>query len=444
MPKPIVEIEENVYTYEPADNGADPMWCLGNTCIVRVDDSVFASGLETLKQFKRLNNVRWLLFKRETAGWKLQQADEKYRTREPCPLGCFPGGPLFLSVNPAILTDSNAEGGSPARPEVLEFSVRDPKAPYKAILPQWNDKPAFREHSYRTFSVDGPNREFILFQNIGTDHSEWAFRDCEGRWFAGQLPWKKREDTSIAPYHSKRARANYPCVVLKNREVHFCGASAYNKWDRVNTMELAGRKWGNRWRRLRYVWTPDITKQKFSDWIEIANTQKHGGWLFAEDLWLDPEGVAHLLWVEQPIHWKLRKEHFPDIKRTWALKYAQIREGKILLRKTLVETGEGISHEALGGTGGARFHVTPDHRLFLLYYVFGKDEKGKAVSENRLMEIFRNGETGQAVRVPMKHPMSQFFTATPRGGSAPSMMIDLLGVRAGAKNTISYARVKLE
>jgi len=63
---PVVELEEDVYRYEPADNGAGPMWCSGSTCLVRIGDDVFASGLETLKDGKPLNNCRWTLFQRES------------------------------------------------------------------------------------------------------------------------------------------------------------------------------------------------------------------------------------------------------------------------------------------------------------------------------------------------------------------------------------------
>src|SRR5262245_61548123 len=53
---PVVEAEEDVYSFEPANNGAGPMWCSGSTCLVRIADDVFASGLETLKDAKPLNN----------------------------------------------------------------------------------------------------------------------------------------------------------------------------------------------------------------------------------------------------------------------------------------------------------------------------------------------------------------------------------------------------
>src|SRR5512137_2362294 len=68
--RPVVEIEEDIYAYESADNGAGPLWCQGSTCLVRIGDDVFASGLETLKDVKPLNNCRWLLFQRASNGWQ--------------------------------------------------------------------------------------------------------------------------------------------------------------------------------------------------------------------------------------------------------------------------------------------------------------------------------------------------------------------------------------
>ncbi len=441
--EPVVEIEENVYTWEPADNGAAPMWCYGCTCLVRIGEDVFASGLETLADVPPLLNVRWLLFKRGDEGWELQQADPKDRTREPCPLAAFPGGPLFLSANPTLTTDPEAARG-PARPEILQFDPTDPKAPYKTLLPAWEGQPAFTEHSYRTFAADGPGRSLALFQNIGYSHSEWAFLDSDGDWHTGQLPWPEREDSTYAPYNSTHARCNYPDVCIRDRAVHFCGAPAYDTWDRVkDNRELMGRKWGSRWRRLLYTWTPDITSEPFREFVEIANTFESGGWLFPGDLWVAPDGAAHIVWFEHPIHWRLRSDHFPDIKRVLYLKYAIVRDGEITHRSTLVEGGGDLSAEIPGGTGQPRLHITPDNRLFALYYVRGKDAEGEPVNENRMMELLPDGTHGGAVRIPLERPLTSFFTATPRAGGVPSYTIDLLGTPSGARNTIGYARIKL-
>ena len=120
--RPVVETEEDIYTYTNANNGAGPLWCHGSTCLVRIGDDVFASGLETLKDTKPLNNCRWVLYQRGKQGWQLRQADATGRTREPCPLVGFPDGRLFLSANPT-LTPAGTYGG-PARPEVLQFLAK--------------------------------------------------------------------------------------------------------------------------------------------------------------------------------------------------------------------------------------------------------------------------------------------------------------------------------
>jgi len=453
--RPVVQIEDDVFGFDPADNGASPMWCYGSTCLVRIGDDVFASGLAVLPGAKPLNNVRWTLWKREPDSWKLQLSDPKDRTREPCPLAAFADGRLFLSANPTRTADPDARSG-PARPEILEFSAADPKAPFRTLLPDWKEAPNFTEHTYRSFAADGVRGELALFQNVGYSHSQWALLDRDGQWSAtGKLVWPKRADPKFAPYNSTLARVNYPNVILRDRAVHLCGAAALNKWERVqDDPELMGRKWGSRWRRLYYTRNPNIVTQQFEPWVEIASTHKTGGWLFPGDMWLDSSGTVRLLWMEFPIHRQLRDEHFPDIVRTTSLEYAEVVDGKVVLRHTLVKGGEGIS-DVLPTC--ARFHATADERLFVFYYVGGTDSAGKAVQENRLMEICPGGELDEPVTVPMKHPLGGFlgfFTATPRAGSPPSNTLDLLGTRVGtaAKHNlhgktytskISYARIRL-
>jgi hypothetical protein len=146
------------------------------------------------------------------------------------------------------------------------------------------------------------------------------------------------------------------------------------------------------------------------------------------------------LWTERAIDTRLREEYFPDAKQSHALNYAIVRDGKVVARHTLVLAEEGGANE-IASTG--RFQVTPDNRLFVFYYVSGTDPEGKQVSENRLQELHADGTVSKPVAVPMEHPMTSYFTATVRGGSPPSTTLDLLGVRVGSTNTISYARIKL-
>ncbi len=108
------------------------MWCHGSTCLVRIGDEVFASGLETIPGAKPLNNCRWMLFRRGPQGWQKTYVDASGRTREPCPLAGFPDGRLFLSANPTLNTDPNAYAG-PARPEILQFAAGAPASRAETI-----------------------------------------------------------------------------------------------------------------------------------------------------------------------------------------------------------------------------------------------------------------------------------------------------------------------
>ena len=91
------------------------------------------------------------------------------------------------------------------------------------LAPAWQGAPQFSEHSYRSFAADGPNGEFILFQNIGYTHAEWTFRDRDGKCGAPRANSNGRgapNTTSRSPSASA-----IPNVALKNRAVHFFGVS---------------------------------------------------------------------------------------------------------------------------------------------------------------------------------------------------------------------------
>jgi hypothetical protein len=436
---PVVESEEEVYSFQSANNGAGPMWCGGSTCLVRVGADVFASGIQTLKDAKPLNNCRWLLFHRGSSGWEQVAADPTGRTREPSPLVAFSDGQVLLSVNPTLVTDPTKYSG-PARPEVLQFSSTDPKREFQKLLPTWENSPVFSEHSYRSFAADASAREFILFQNIDYTHAEWAFRDSSGQWSArGKLRWPWG-----AEYEKPEPiRICYPNVMLKNRAVHFCGVSDIvepnPKW-RAFKKQLTGQDWDYDFRRLFYTWSDDVTEGKFHDWIEIASRDKTCGWISPGDLWVHPDGSVHIVWTERAIDERLRDKFFPGEKQSHALNYALIRGGKVVLCRTLTLAEEGKSNEI---PSLPRFQVTPENHLSIFYYVNGSNAGGKHISENRVMELSADGSCSEAVTVPLRHPMNSYFTATVRGGSPPSTTLDLLGLRAGATTNICYARVRL-
>ena len=272
----VVEIEEEVYRFTPANNGAGPMWCGGSTCVVRDGERVFASGLETLSEAKPLNNVRWLLFEREGQRWNLLLADPTGRTREPSPLAILPGAHLLLSANPTLNSDPGAYAG-PAEPQILQFDLAEMRAPFQLLRPAWSGKPRFTEHSYRSFAADGPNRELLLLQNIDYTHAEWTFRDRHGDWSAnGQLKWPMDD----RPERPQPIRICYPNVALQNRAAYFCGVSDIiepNPAWRAYKRELTGREWDYDFRRLFFTWSPDLARENFRPWIEIASRESTCG-----------------------------------------------------------------------------------------------------------------------------------------------------------------------
>ena len=437
-PEPVVEIEEDVYTYQPADNGAGPMWSYGSSCIARVGDEVFISGLETLPDAKPANNVRWQLFHRGDDGWDLVRKGEA-RTREPCPLVSFPDGTLFLSDNPTSIGPD--EGYGPARPEMFVFSAADPTADPEKLVPVWEGEPPFSEHSYRSFAADGKNREFILFQNIGYGHAEWTFRNSAGEWAKqGKLKWPWGAEYP----EPQPIRVCYPAVALKDRAVYFCGVSdivePYPEW-REYKKEVTGREWDYDFRRLFFTWSDNITTGEFHDWIEVSSRDKTCGWVSPCDLWVGPDGAVHLLWVERAIDERLREKFFPEEKQSNALMYAVLRDGEITLKQAIVMAKEG---EAADQPQSGRFHVTADGRLFVFFSV--RADRGEAGSqpENRLVEIGKDGALGEPVTVALEHPFGRFYTATGRIGCEPSDVMDVYGTASGGEDVLRYARIRLK
>jgi len=253
------------------------------------------------------------------------------------------------------------------------------------------------------------------------------------------LPWPEGKDYPKA----QPIRVCYPDVMLKNRAVYFCGVSdivePYPEW-RAFKKQLTGNEWDYDFRRLFFTWCPDITTGKFQEWIEIASRDKTAGWISPGDLWVGPDRTVHIVWTERALDERLREKFFSEAKQSHSLNYAAVRDGKVLVRQTLLIAGAGKSNEY---PSAPRFQATPDNRLFLIYYVHGSDAAGKRVSENRVMEILSGGETGESVKIGFKSPFTSYFTATVRAGSPPSETLELLGQREGAPQTMSYARVKL-
>lgn len=438
-PSVAVEVEEVVYTYTSANNGASPMWCAGSSCLLRHEDRVFATGLETLSDASPLNNCRWVLFERTETGWVRVHEDEG-RTREPAPLVGFHDGRVFVSGNPS-LGKGPEPGGGPAEPEILVFDPDKAQTPIQRLVPKWEGQPRFREHSYRSFAADGAGGEFVLFQNIDYGHAEWTFQDRQGNWSrAGKIHWPVGGE-----YDPPRPlRLCYPNVALRDRAVHFFGVGDIvepnEAWSKYK-YQLTERKWDYVFRRLFYSYTPDIPEKPFGEWIEIASREETAGALWPCDLWLGENDLVHLLWTDRALDERLKETFFPEAEQSHSLNYAVLRGGERVRQTVLLQSTE--KNPGLVA-GRARFHVTPSGGLYVVAFVSGRDGEGNAVQENRLLELDREGKVKAQVRVPLERPFTNFFTTTPRSGSRPSELLELLGTQMGRQEpTIAYARIKL-
>lgn len=426
-PTPVVEAEEVVCTYVPPGNGAGPLWCYGAPLIVRSGDNVFASASETGKDVPKLCNTRWQLFRRSEEGWQLLHRPDNFREREPCPLVAFSDGRLFLSVNPSVSPAGTHYG--PCDPHLLEFSARESQNPPRPLRPVWPGKATFTDHSYRGIASDAARGEILLLDiDARTGEQCWAFLDRHGK-------WSKRGKIRFP------IRACYPQVALREHAAHVLAigdiVEPNAEW-RAYKKEKTGREWDYVFRRLFYAWTPDITHADFGKAIELENVDSTAGYIRNLDLWIDSGGEAHVLYLKMPVQSRLMRDRFfPDEKITTSLEYAVLRCGQVIHRSTLLKGGEGERGEV---PGNARFHAT-EGRLYIVYYCEGEDEAGNLLSENRILQILPVKETSP-LRIPLKHPLTTFFTAAERGGSLPSNVIDLFG--AGHEpNTLRYARVRL-
>ena len=200
-------------------------------------------------------------------------------------------------------------------------------------------------------------------------------RQCRQVEHQGQLKWP----WDTAPARPGPIRVCYPNVALRDRAVHFVGVSDVlepNPAWRTFKRELTGREWDYDFRRLFYTWSPDITKQPFAEWVEVASRDATGRGVSPGDLWLSPNGDAHLIWTANARSTSDYVERFfPDAKQSEQLNYAVVRGGKVVQRRTIIERQGGTS--GLSGSA-SRFHVTPDDRLFVVYQIVDTDRDGRA------------------------------------------------------------------
>jgi hypothetical protein len=426
----IVELEEVVTTYVAANNGAGPLWCFGSTVIARDGEEVFLSSIETGKDVPPLCNCRWQLWHRGIDGWKLVQNEEQYRQREPCPIAALPGGSVFLSVNPS--TEPAGTKYGPCRPLVLRFDRKNLAATPKTEKPAFANGTYFTDHSYRGFGADGASGELLLL-NVNAKTAKYfvSHRDRQGVWH--------ERGTIGFPI-----RGAYPEVALRNGAAHVLAigdiVEPNEEWRKLKA-EKTKATWDYVFRRLFYTYTPAIGAKPFTEPLEVETVDATGGHITNLDLFIDAAGRAHLLYLRLPYaNAIIREKCFPKAESNAYLEYAVIKDGEVISRRTLAETpkdGKSLT------PGYARFHVGSGEKLYVVAYGSMNDEAGKSFSDNFLAAPPSGNDKPVFKRLNLNHPLSNFMTNTPRGGSKPGDVIDLHGTGADPL-TLRYARIRLK
>lgn len=426
-----VEVEDQIYSYEGADNGASPMWCHGSTIVARSGDRVVVAALETISGEVPLNNTRWLLFERQDDGaWRLLHRDTTGRTREPSPIVRV-GDSLLVSANPT-LTESGTYNG-PAWPAVYRFDLNDLDAPPATEDLAWSPPAVFSEHSYRTVTADGATGDVLYMQNEGYEIAHMSLRRGNVWRPRGQIRW---------PYGAEYPKPQplrlcYPNVMLQGGGAHFVGVGDIvepeNSW-REAKKQITGREWDYVFRRLFYAATADVGREPFGAWLELANRDATAGSTRNCDLWVDADGNAHVLWIEVSTDARIRDQFFPDTRLQQSLEYAIVREGKFIERHALAVWTEGETGQS---PVQARIHVTSAGTPIILAQ-FSEQPSGPLHWRVAPLEL-----EPEWTDVPFERPMGgTFLTNTIRGGSPPSDVIDIVCSRSGP--TLGYARLRVE
>ena len=439
MSGPIVEAEEDIYAFEPANNGAGPTWCCGSSCIARVGNDLFVSGLETIPGAKPLSNCLPTLFHRSKRGWEMVYRGQG-RTREPAPIACWSDSSLWLSITTTLTAPDVYDG--PAEPQVLRFSTTDPSAEPEVLPPVWEESAAFRPHTYRSFAADGLNKRLFLSYNVEYELAQWSFMDESERWTSnGILDWPVTTDFG----DPLALRICYAASSVRDGEVHFVGAAplwepvaAWHEFKMDKGLTLRP-DWDYVFRRLYYSATPDVTQSPFAPWLLLTRVEELAGHAMHCDLSVAADGSVHVLWIEKNIeHGAMRDAFFPDEKLTVSLNYCVIENSRVSSRRVILGWTEGSPGPV---PTWARFHRTEDGRLFVLYACrLDSDSFGR--SEYRLQEIGPQSDAAP-MSLDLEAPLrGWFFTAGPRGGNRPSDVIDVLGERSDA-HVMRYARLRV-
>jgi hypothetical protein len=425
--------DEIITTTTPSNNGSSPMWCAGAPLLVRTGGAVWASISVHDPGAPPYCNTHWELWRRPDAGaWEKVKQGPAASEREPCPLFLADPASLVLSVHPKLLPRSTDRQGETAwfcQPALAVFDPQRLDREPGLWMPEFAPGGTFGQHSYRSVGVDAATGAFLLLVIDRDNIYRPAWRDGAGVWHP-------------LPPPGFPIRACYPNVVLRDRAGHVLAIGDIiepnPEWKAEKTRVLQ-RSWDYVFRRLFYTWSPDLAAEGFREPLEVDSVEDTGGWMFNLDMLLDAQDRVHLLWVRRTFdHGFLRDKFFPGRPNIEEVRHAVIENGRITARETLLSRELSDEATARRRVTEGRLHQLPDGRLVAVLAVEADRREDSALY---LQELDPRGRSS-AAPVPLQldgEPFTgRFFTNTPRGGSAPSHGLDLLGT--GTKDGVISLR----
>ena len=465
MIKPTIRCtaEEVVDTYIHPMNNTYPLWNYGNPTIVRDGQNVYVSIPLTNEADKSFLKTRLQVFvKRGEGPFVREYVAERSDQREPCPIARLGEGDIVVSVNLGIVpfrVGRAAIGPETmwyCEPYVLRFREGQDMMFPEVLKPRWDEDWPFTDHSYRGIATDPVNHEMFVANLEGflwkpgyLGRFHWAFMDADGKWASNGLLEFPR-------------RVGYPLSAIRNRNVHFVGTSDIDEPNQVwmdYKREVTGQNWDFDFRILYHTETPDIATTPFSTPLEVENVDDTSGHIHHEDLYLAPDGTAHILYLVKNC-WKryMRDKFFPGMPLTVKLVHARVKDGKVLGKTVLAECVENPESTYVSGglrigpaNGGDEFNTdTPlpdggsfvtlaDGRVFVIYHQSGQNPAGEDVSGDYCVQVLP--EPSETVKLDVRYPLKTFYAAALRDGSEQCDCADLFGLTDGGDLDLRYMRL---
>ena len=415
--------DEIITTTTPSNNGSNPMWSAGAPLVVRENGNVWASISIHDPEEPPMCNTHWELWRKPVQGsWDLVRSGPAGSEREPCPLFLIEPGRLFLSVHPKIIErerQSNGEVTWFCQPAIAEFRIDDIDGEPALLQPEFEGRPEFNQHTYRSLAVDHGGGAFLFMTIDRRNNFNVTWRDNSGAWHPVKEP-------------AFPIRSCYANMLLNGREGHVFAIGDIKEpvpeW-REEKFRVLNREWDYAFRRLFYAWSPDLNSGGFSVPIEVDTVDDTAGWAYNLDMAFDANGRVHLLWVRHNIQYDfMRDRFFPGTPIVEEVRHAVVDKGRVLSTEVLSRREIDGSFRR-SGVPAARFHELPDGRLLAVLNVEVARADGQYSRELLLQEMdLEARESPAAVRVEMERPPAGgwFFTNTRRGGSKPDGNIDIL------------------